>query len=193
MKRLFIITICLLCILLTITGCSDNEASKRNSNQTKTVDEVIDNQIGKEDDKTKPGNNELSQNAGNDDKKNNNTQPEQPKIDVDLTVLSSTMVYSQVYDMMVNPYDYVGKIIKMKGEFTCLRNEAENLYYFMCVITDATACCAQGIEFILEGEHVYPDDYPKPGDEVCVIGEFSLYEEEDYTYCTLKNARLVNS
>ena len=30
-------------------------------------------------------------------------------IDVDLTILSSTMVYSQVYDMMLNPNDYIGK------------------------------------------------------------------------------------
>lgn len=38
-------------------------------------------------------------------------------VDVDLTRLSSTMVYSEVYNMMNAPGDYIGKTIKMKGQF----------------------------------------------------------------------------
>ena len=33
--------------------------------------------------------------------------------------------------------------------------------YHACVIPDATACCAQGIEFTLAGDHRWPDDYPE--------------------------------
>ena len=58
--------------------------------------------------------------------------------DVDLTVLSSTMVYSEVYDMMASP-----------------------------------------------------DDYPEEGGEVCVIGTFDTYQEGEFTYCTLRNARFA--
>ncbi len=38
-------------------------------------------------------------------------------VDVDLTRLSSTMVYSEVYNMMYAPDDYIGKTIKMTGQF----------------------------------------------------------------------------
>lgn len=57
--------------------------------------------------------------------------------------------------------------------------------YFSCLITYATACCAQGIGFVLEGEHSYPDDYPEFGAEGTVIGHFQLYEENEMTWYRL--------
>ena len=39
-------------------------------------------------------------------------------VDIDLTALSSTMVYSQVYDMLYfSPESYRGKTVKMRGSF----------------------------------------------------------------------------
>ena len=38
-------------------------------------------------------------------------------VDVDLTVLSSTMVYSEVYNMVLEAEGYVGKTVKMNGLF----------------------------------------------------------------------------
>lgn len=120
------------------------------------------------------------------------SNPEAPSdvIDVDLTVLSSTMVYSEVYNMMSSPENYVGKTVKMQGSFALYHDEASGNYYFACLIQDATACCAQGIEFILKGEHKYPGDYPEVGAEICVIGMFDTYQEGDDTYCTLRDASL---
>ena len=46
----------------------------------------------------------------------NDTQKAE-SIDVDLTKLSSTMVYSEVYAMMTAPGDYIGKQVKMNGQF----------------------------------------------------------------------------
>lgn len=43
-------------------------------------------------------------------------------IDVDLTALSSTMVYSEVYNIITNPEDYIGKTVKMHGQFTFHEN-----------------------------------------------------------------------
>ena len=37
---------------------------------------------------------------------------------VDLTALSSTMVYAEVFAMMSSPEDYVGKTVKMQGIFS---------------------------------------------------------------------------
>jgi len=38
-------------------------------------------------------------------------------IDVDLTAMSATMVYSEVQNMMLKPADYMGKTVKMAGAF----------------------------------------------------------------------------
>ncbi|MCR5683275.1 MAG: hypothetical protein K6G29_12585, partial [Clostridiales bacterium] len=108
-----------------------------------------------------------------------------------LTVLSSTMVYSEVYNMMVSPEQYIGKTVKMDGLFAYYHDEATGNYYFACIIQDATACCAQGIEFVLTEDYVYPDDYPEVDEEICVVGVFDTYQEGDYTYCTLRKAKLV--
>lgn len=105
---------------------------------------------------------------------------------VDLTVLNSTMVYSEVYDMMIKPETYKGKMIRMKGNFSVY--EGESRRYFSCIIQDATACCAQGLEFELKGEHKYPEDYPKENDEITVSGIFDTYKEGENTYCVIKDA-----
>ncbi len=109
-------------------------------------------------------------------------------IDIDLTQLSSTMVYAEVYNMVFGPEDYIGKTVKMRGLFSTFHSEVTDKYYFACIIRDATACCAQGIEFIPAGEFTYPDDFPEDGTEVTVTGTFDTYTEGDYSYCTLREA-----
>lgn len=119
-------------------------------------------------------------------------------LDIDLTVLSSTMVYSEVYSMMSFPDDYIGKTVKMKGQFAIgyVYNtdgtSDESTARFACVIADATACCSQGLEFILTGEHTYPDEYPELGAEITVVGTFEWYEEDGCRYYRLGNASFVN-
>lgn len=117
---------------------------------------------------------------------------EKPEIDVDLTTFSATMVYTIVYDMLESPDKYLGQTVKMKGLFAYYYDEATGNEYFACLIQDATACCAQGVEFILAGEHVYPDDYPELGEEICVQGVFSTYQEGEYTYITMKDAVILD-
>lgn len=118
-------------------------------------------------------------------------------IDVDLTKLSSTMVYSEVYNMMYTPDDYIGKTVKMKGQFAIgyVYNTDgtpdESTARFACVIADATACCSQGLEFILTGDHTYPNDYPELGSEITVTGTFEVYTENGFQYCRLVDATLV--
>lgn len=111
-------------------------------------------------------------------------------IDVDLTTLSSTMVYSEVYNMMCEPDKYMGKVVKMKGEFAIYQDETTGKLYFACIVSDATACCAQGIEFERSGNCTYPDDYPEVGEDATIIGVFETYEENGYSYLRLKNAKM---
>ena len=115
-----------------------------------------------------------------------------PTVDVDLTVLSSTMVYSEVYNMMYYPEDYIGKEIKMTGLLSAYHDEENGMDYYACIIQDATACCAQGIEFQPDPEAAAEADFPVMGDEVTVKGIFDLYEEDGYTYATLREAVVLN-
>lgn len=129
-------------------------------------------------------------------------ESEQPQasadgVDVDLSVLSSTMVYSEVYNMLYNdPAHYFGKTVKAKGTFSLYQLVTDGVLQpdpvaYACIIADATACCAEGMEFVLEGDYTYPDDYPELGAEITVIGEFQSYEENGMTWYHLVNARLA--
>ena len=109
--------------------------------------------------------------------------------DVDLTVLNSTMVYAQVYDMVVSPEQYLGKTVKMKGNF--IYEEGENRYYFACLISDATACCAQGIEFVLKEDLAFPAEYPALYTEITVAGAFDVYYEGTNRFCQLIDAEIA--
>lgn len=110
-------------------------------------------------------------------------------IDIDLTTMSATMVYSEVQNMMMNPQSYMGKTVKMQGALNVA--EENDQRYFACIIKDATACCAQGIEFDWAGDHAYPDDYPEQGEDITVVGSFTTYKENTQTYCRLANAELT--
>ena len=119
------------------------------------------------------------------------------KVDVDLTVLSSTMVYSEVYNMLYNdPAHYLGKTVKARGEFSIYQLVTDGVLQpdpvsYACIISDAAACCAKGMEFVLKDDLAYPDDYPELGAEITVIGEFQSYEENGMTWYHLVNARLA--
>ena len=125
------------------------------------------------------------------------TQTSADGVDVDLTVLSSTMVYSEVYNMLYNdPSHYLGKTVKARGEFSIYQLVTDGVLQpdpvsYACIISDAAACCAEGMEFVLKGDLTYPDDYPEPGTEITVIGEFQSYEENGVTWYHLANARLA--
>ena len=112
-------------------------------------------------------------------------------IDLDLTTYSSTMVYTEVYNMMLQPKEYKGKTVKIKGLFATYCEESTGVNYFACIVQDATACCSQGIEFSLTGDYTYPEDYPKEGEEITVVGVFDTYKEVNSEYIVLKNAMII--
>ena len=97
-----------------------------------------------------------------------------PKIDFDFTRFSATMVYAQVFDMLISPERYDGKVIRMKGTFEVFEYEEGGVLHrsFACVVRDSTACCVQGMEFALAGEARYPDDYPSTGSDIIITGRY---------------------
>ncbi len=166
-------------------------AAEDNKNNSKNNDEIFyDKETG-----TVPGGRQSGLNENAPEPENPGISPEavntEEGIDVDLTKLSATMVYSEVYNMMVYPETYVGKTVKMNGMFNYLYDEVKDIYYFSCVIMDATACCAQGLEFVTTEDFKYPDDYPEFGGDITVIGVFDIYMEGNSMYCTLRNAKIL--
>lgn len=198
MKHIVKIMIVLL-LLLTVTGCgNDGNVANRVGNGN-NVDKVISEQI----DKTE------SENNSSDSEKDASTKPEGGSeerdciseksgndsviIDYDLTNMSSDMVYAIVYQMMVDPDAYIGKTFRMEGMYYAVYYEPTGKYYHYCIIQDAPACCAQGMEFVWgDGSHVYPDEYPKENTKIVVQGTFETYREDgdDNLYCRLKDATM---
>ena len=115
-------------------------------------------------------------------------------IDYDLTTMSSTMIYSTVSNMMLYPDVYEGKMVKLEGNFSVYHDEKADKYLFAAIVPDATACCQQGIEFVLDGDYKFPDDYPEEGQSITIKGKFTTYNEYGFNYAQLQNATMaVNS
>ena len=185
MKRLF----CLLlaaCMMLSLCACGkDSEKAAGNDVSSSDEESSAPTEII-------PTPNEQETPEGSEP-----SQPSAGKVDVDLTVLSSTMVYSEVYNMLYNdPAHYLGKTVKARGTFSIYQLVTDGVLQpdpvsYACIISDAAACCAEGMEFVLKDDLAYPDDYPELGTEITVIGEFQSYEENGMTRYHLVNARLA--
>ena len=181
---------------LTACGSGDGSADSRAGNGAAGVEEVLEQGISETDAKDSVPEDEPSvqDSVPEEEPSKDSSMPvieDAGEVDVDLTSMSATRVYSEVYNMMTVPEDYIGKRIMMDGLFTCFHDANAGKYYFACIVEDATACCAQGIEFVLSGDHSYPEDYPEEGGRVAVVGTFSTYEDGDATFCTLTDAQMA--
>ncbi len=166
MRKRIIALLIISLISSILSGCSEKGSGKS----------VIQDNTSSEDNYTSKQKNDV--NDGEDDRNDDKQQ----EIDVDLTVLSSTMVYAEVFNIMLEPESYLKKTIKVRGEYYSYYHEEKQEYYHFIVIADATACCQQGLEFILLGEHQYPDDFPVDGTEIELTGIFKSDVEDELTY-----------
>ena len=113
------------------------------------------------------------------------------KADLDLTKFSSVMVYSGLFNVMSNPAAYVGKSIKLRGQFDMYHDEETGKDYYGVAVMDAGACCATGIDFVLKGTYKFPEDYPKIGEMVTVQGKFEMYRDGEEVFCHVVEADIV--
>ena len=103
-------------------------------------------------------------------------------IDIDLTIFGSTMLTAKLNDIMQNASLHVGKSIRVSGSYVSEYYEPTEKDYHYIIIDGADACCAQGIEFIWNGEHTYPNDYPQFQERIEIVGVYSCYEELGFEY-----------
>lgn len=114
------------------------------------------------------------------------SKAETDKVDVDLTKLSSIMLYSEVSAIALYPEEYDQKTLRIKGTVWQYRTPFEpDKDCFGIMVTDATGCCQQGIQFILKEE-----EYPSIGSEITIQGKLETYKQGEMSYCRLIEAEI---
>ena len=114
------------------------------------------------------------------------------EVDYDLTVMGADMVYATVYQMMIDPKSYIGKSFKIRGNYYSSYSKDKDVYYHFCMIKDAAACCAQGLELLWADEKMNRhENCPEEDALVTVEVVFETYEEGPNTYGRIKDAKIV--
>lgn len=186
---------CIICLTLAFGVTACGKASDKDSNgDTKIISDAKNKQENsKSDTKKEVSKKEVNKKevAGDAEKgKSSKTKSKTKgnKIDVDLNNLNANVVYSQVFLMMTEPDKFIGKRIRMSGQFNVYAAQEGNpsgvTEYYAIIIADAQACCQQGIEFVWPG-HTYPDGFPEVKSNASVTGIFEVYEENGKKYCRL--------
>ena len=107
-----------------------------------------------------------------------------PKVDYDLSNMNFTMISGFFFEMLIDPETYENKTFKIKGKFQTFENEEDPsaLPYFSVIMNDVTMCCQEGIDFVWQGDHNWPADYPEQDQEITIIGKYIVTETDGMTY-----------
>ena len=186
---------CIICLTLAFGVTACGKASDKDSNgDTKIISDAKNKQENSKSDtkkevsKKEVNKKEVAGDAGKDKSSKSKSKTKGNKIDVDLNNLNANVVYSQVFLMMTEPDKFIGKRIRMSGQFNVYAAEEGNpsgvTEYYAIIIADAQACCQQGIEFVWPG-HTYPEGFPEVKSNASVTGIFEVYEENGKKYCRL--------
>ena len=186
---------CIICLTLAFGVTACGKASDKDSNgDTKIISDAKNKQENSKSDtkkevsKKEVNKKEVAGDAGKGKSSKSKSKTNSNKIDVDLNNLNANVVYSQVYLMMTEPDKFIGKRIRMSGQFNVYAAQEGNpsgvTEYYAIIIADAQACCQQGIEFVWPG-HTYPEGFPEVKSNASVTGIFEVYEENGKKYCRL--------
>lgn len=181
---------CIICLTLAFGVTACGKASDKDSNgDTKIISDAKNKQENsKSDSKKEVSKKEVAGDAGKGKSSKSKSKTKSNKIDVDLNNLNANVVYSQVYLMMTEPDKFIGKRIRMSGQFNVYAAQEGTpsgvTEYYAIIIADAQACCQQGIEFVWPG-HTYPEGFPEVKSNASVTGIFEVYEENGKKYCRL--------
>ena len=181
---------CIICLTLAFGVTACGKASDKDSNgDTKIISDAKNKQENsKSNTKKDVSKKEVAGDAGKGKSSKSKSKTNGNKIDVDLNNLNANVVYAQVFQMMTEPDKFIGKRIRMSGQFNVYAAEEGNpsgvTEYYAIIIADAQACCQQGIEFVWPG-HTYPEGFPEVKSNASVTGIFEVYEENGKKYCRL--------
>ncbi len=104
------------------------------------------------------------------------------KVDYDLTKMNGLMAYSFVFEIMINPEAYIGSTIKANGFFQRGFSDFTGRHFNYVMVGDDTACCWNGLEFLIDGKDNTAENYPGQNVDIEVVGELKTYEAAGYTF-----------
>lgn len=159
--------LCCIFVIFVFSSCSTNNEEKVT---TESKNEIV---------------NENLTEATNVTESTNKDWKEKEEVDIDLSQMSKTMMYSELYNLLSEPHKYLGQKIRIAGDFAVYHDGETGLDYYSCLLSDATVCCTQVLEFVLKD-----GKYPEPNEKITVEGYFDTYMENGTEYCHLVKARL---
>lgn len=110
---------------------------------------------------------------------------------IDISNLSGTAAYAQVYGIVSDSKSYEGKTIKIKGTFKTYSENGKT--YYACTVSDAAGCCVQGLEFEPLKKYSYPKDFPKPDETIIVKGKLKIIYKDNFDFCVLQDAEILHN
>ncbi len=106
--------------------------------------------------------------------------------DINISAGDTNVIYSKANEIAAKYTSYLGKTIRIKGSYKV--EKAPSRYYYYCLVSDPTACCNSGFEFILKDKTNYPKN---DGEVFTVQGTLHSYKEGDNTFLELIDAVIV--
>ncbi len=96
----------------------------------------------------------------------------------DLTQMSSTMVYSQIFDLVTDPNKYLNSNFTVQGSLLNSEDANTGEMFYALLIVDATSCCAQGLELS------FPEDMELPEMPMgaTIVGTIGVKTVGDYDF-----------
>lgn len=168
-------------LILSLTACAEQTSNNIPKKPASSVSSVLEAQTAEQDAKPEqtPPSEDTKPSPAPEAK-----SPETPvkkqkfdKIDLDLSGYSSTILFAEMYNMTLMPEDYDGKIIKIKGQFSSYQKPKTKEICYIVFCMDATACCGQAMDFILQDPSEHPENEIPSDSEITVVGRFEIYEE----------------
>ena len=186
MKKAMRMVIVVMGLSFILTGCSINEIpSKDQERKIQEEQEIAEESIflNERTDISNIASDEQESEYLSEDNATNTDQG------TEVLEITEKMYVTYVNDIYTNTAEYEGKKIKIEGMSTSAYDESTNqTYYFVyrtgpgCCNNDGSMC---GFEFTTS------DTIPEENDWIEVIGTLESYEQNGYTYLTLRDAEVT--
>ena len=142
-----------LMVLCALAGCSGGASAPSDSSGEVTDADVV----------------EVTQEAVD-------TEAEEHVDEIDLTMMSPTMLFAEVVNMTRTPKKYDGAMVTLRGGLMILAVDLETgVGSYSCYVEDATKCCQRGIGFTID-RPLEDTSSLVEGSEVIIKGTFEVYE-----------------
>ena len=109
---------------------------------------------------------------------------------IDFTAYSRSAVFTELGYLSFDPDYFVGKTLKLSGEFLVSEDDYLGVTFYGCVVKDATACCMQGVDFVPAPGFEKMVASLSNGDPLTVEGVFETYTLGGYRLYRVGNARV---